>query len=301
VTFSPRSLVALIAFPVAASGLHAGAVDTNQFQVGTLHVECHGDHGTPIILIPGLASGPWAWQATVDHLQNNHLLYVVTLAGFDGTPAPSGKQLIQQANQSLLNLIVTRKIDKPVLVGHSLGGTLSIQFAEQHSDLISGVVSVDGLPIFPGNEQMPPQLRWQMAELTKAQMYGQSPQAFAAGQLDYMRNIGVINEATAKDLARKTALSDPNATASYMAEDLELDLRPSLPHIQVPLLVISPYNAPDFAAQHISEPAKTGYYKSLLKGAPKLHVLSISPSRHFAMFDQPAIFEAILDKYLDSL
>ena len=40
--------------------------------------------------------------------------------------------------------------NKPVIIGHSLGGFLAIRLAEEHSDLISGAVAIDGLPVFAG-------------------------------------------------------------------------------------------------------------------------------------------------------
>ena len=130
--------------PLAATG-----------KVGTLKVERHGNHGQPVILIPGLEGGPWVWERTIRALQKDHVVYAVTLAGFDGVPPPAGGgNLFDQADASLKQLIERRKIDKPVLVGHSLGGTLALRFAGEHPQMISGVVAVDGLPVFPGMERM---------------------------------------------------------------------------------------------------------------------------------------------------
>ncbi|MFS6706498.1 hypothetical protein WHK35_14295, partial [Staphylococcus aureus] len=67
----------------------AGAASTSEpaaGQVGTLKFERHGDHGRQVILIPGLECGPWVWQQTIADLQRNHVVYAVTLAGFDGVP-----------------------------------------------------------------------------------------------------------------------------------------------------------------------------------------------------------------------
>jgi pimeloyl-ACP methyl ester carboxylesterase len=81
-----------------------------------------------------------------------------------------------------------------------------------------------------------------------------------------------------------------------------------LPKISVPLLEISPYNAPDFAAAAarsgqplISEQQKTDYYRQLLAGTPHLTVTSISPSRHFVMLDQPQRFLQVVDDFLSAL
>lgn len=271
------------------------------FQVGTLTVDRYGMDGTPIILIPGLASGAWVWQNSIGLLSKDHVVYVVTYSALNQKSTLRSDNLMSEADQSLLDLILTRNIDMPVLIGHSLGGTLAIEFAEEHSNLISGVVSVDGLPIFPGTELMRTEQRLEMAERLKAQMSKLSAQAFAAQQLSYMRSVGVLDQRQATELAKLSAESNPIATAEFMAEDFQLDLRPNLLHINVRLLVISPYNAADFVARTLSEKNKTRYYEVLLRGTPELEVISISPARHFVMFDQPDTFNQTLEKYLHEL
>ena len=51
----------------------------------------------------------------------------------------------------------------------------------------------------------------------------------------------------------------------------------------------------------VDEAGKTGYYRMLLAGIEQLDVVSISPARHFVMFDQPEKFAAALDRALASM
>ncbi|MCH8619791.1 alpha/beta hydrolase [Undibacterium sp. TS12] len=271
-----------------------------QFQVGSLSVERYGHQGKAIILIPGLASGSWVWQDTIRQLEKNHTLYVVTLAGFDGRPAIEGP-LLEKARQSLLDLIQQQKLIKPMLIGHSMGGTLSIWFAQEHSDLISGVVAVDGLPVLPGTENAPAEQRPALAASFKAQMSAQTTEAFNKQQLQYMRTVGVIDEQLAQASAIRTSKSDPAACASYVSELVTMDLRKDMSKVQVPLLEVSPWHAPDFATRNISLEAKNSYYQSLLQGAPKLKVVGINNARHFVMLDQPKAFAEALNNFLDSV
>lgn len=283
--------------PVDATS--AVSVEPN-FLIGTLLVQRHGERGTPIVLIPGLASGAWVWQDTVRQLQDSHVVYVVTLAGFDGRPAVTG-ELMKQALLSLKGLILTQKLDRPVLIGHSLGGVLSMALAQNEPRLVSGVISIDGLPVFPGTETMPAEQRPAMVKSVTSEMSGLGREQFAAQQLQYMRGIGVIDPAMAERLAKLSSRSDPAATAEYMAETLMIDLRPNLARISVPVLLMSPYNATDGAARNLSEAAKTAYYQSLMAGTPRLEVVSISPARHFAMFDQPGLVREAIAGFLQKL
>lgn len=283
-------------FALALSLLAPAFGGAAKFDAGAVAVEQVSDKGPPVILIPGLASGAWVWKDTAERLRANHAVYLLTLPGFDGRPRDANATL-ETVQRDLLALIESRKIDRPVLVGHSLGGTLSLAFAAQHSDRIAGVVAVDGLPVFPGTERVTGD-RSALGNNMRAQIAGLSPEQFAASQQGYMRQIGSIDENIAKALAEKSGRSDSVATGEFAGQVMELDLRPRLAGIKVPVVEISPFNAPDFAAMGIDENGKTGYYRMLLSGIENLDVVSISPARHFVMFDQPEKFATALDRAL---
>ena len=299
-----RFIVAACALALAGLGTQAArAAEPATLQVGTLAVQKHGTHGQPVILIPGLGSGAWAWAQTVPALAKNHVVYTVTLAGFDGTPAPAGSDYLAQAERSLVRLIGEQHLAKPVLVGHSLGGTLALKLASEQPQLLGAVVAVDGLPVMPMTENLPPAQRNAMAQTIKAQLAAATPAAFRAQQLGYMRSIGTTDPQRAAEYAASSSRSDPKAVAEYMAEDLALDFRAQMKNATLPILEISPYYAPDgkAAAQPYTEAQKAAYWKSLLGAAPHATVVSISPARHFVMLDQPAKFQQALDGFLRSL
>jgi pimeloyl-ACP methyl ester carboxylesterase len=291
------SLALLIAQPLWAAD-HAPTT------VGSLKIEKHGDHGRPIVLIPGLGGGPWVWQNTIDHLEKDHVVYALTLIGFDGTDAPrQGGNLFDLADRSLGDWLQSAHIGKPILVGHSLGATLALRFASEHPELISGVVAVDGLPVFPGMDRMSDEQRKAMASKMQEHMASFTHAQFKMEQLIYMRQTGMIDPEQAEHYAFLNARSDIKATAQYMAEDLASDLRPGLKNATVPILEISPYKASDFSTgpTAMSEQQKVDYYKSLLANAPNAKVVSISPARHFVMLDQPAKFQQTLDDFIKSV
>ena len=288
-----------------ASGLaQAGAVQPGPTTIGTLTVQRHGDHGRPVILIPGLTCGPWEWQSTIAQLEKNHVVYALTLAGFDGVPAPTDSgNLYDRADASLLQLIRQDKIDKPVLVGHSIGGSLALRFAGEHPELVSGVMAVDGLPLFPGMDKVSDQQRAAIATKMADKMAAQTPEQAKAYALTYMQKVGVIDPALAARYALLTERSDNQAAAKYAAADLAFDGRSLLKNAKMPIVEISPYYAADFAAGPLvmSEQQKADYYSSLLANAPQAKVVSISPARHFVMLDQPAKFAKALDDFIAGL
>jgi pimeloyl-ACP methyl ester carboxylesterase len=269
-----------------------------KFEAGALHVQQISDKGPALIFIPGLACGPWTWEQTAARLEGKYSVYLLTLPGFDGRKPVPGATL-DSLSRDLATLIETRKIDKPVLVGHSLGGTLTLVFAAQHSDLIAGVIAVDGLPVFPGTEMMTGD-RSSLAAKARAQLAGLTPAQFAEYQRNYMK-LATIDEAIASSIAERSSLSDAGAAAEFAAQLLLLDLRPQLPAIKVRVVEVSPFYAPDLAHIDVDEAGKTGYYRSLLAGIAQLDVVSISPARHFVMLDQPEKFAAALDRALGTM
>lgn len=278
----------------------ATEVASERFDIGALAVERHRKHGRPLILIPGLASGSWVWQDAIRTFRDDHVLYVVTLPGFDGR-APTAGNMLEEAQQALHQLISSRKLVKPVLVGHSLGGTLALTIAQQHPDLVGGVVSIDGLPVFPGTEDMAPEQRPQLADGIMRRMAGLTPADFANQQQQYMRSIGVVDMARADELAKLTARSDPAATVQYMATVMGQDLRPGLPQITAPVLVLAPFFELDANDPNAGMASKVGYYTELMSGTPRLRVVGIPGARHFAMFDQPQRVTGAIRSFLKSL
>ncbi|HEY5798858.1 MAG TPA: hypothetical protein VIT92_01480, partial [Burkholderiaceae bacterium] len=101
-----RRIAAFLLTVTAAAGAHA-QVET--FRAGAMQVARHGQSGTPVVLLPGLASGAWVWKDTIAQLEKNHVVYVATLAGFDGQ-APAGEHALQEAGKALDVLITDRKL-----------------------------------------------------------------------------------------------------------------------------------------------------------------------------------------------
>jgi pimeloyl-ACP methyl ester carboxylesterase len=291
----------LLAAPlgVSAASLSTAPNAEASFDGGSIQIDRYGK-GDPVVLLPGLTAGTWEWYDTIRHLAPNHTVYAVSLAGFDGRPAAT-PPLFDRFTSDFWSFIATQHVVRPVIVGHSLGGTLAILLGEQHPDRLRGIVALDGMPLFPGMERVTPRQRAEGAQGAATQIAAETHAQLLDYEKAYMRGPGgVLDPDLADQLAELEARSDPPTVAEWLREDLTADLRPDLAKISVPLLEIAPYNAPDImnsAVQYTAD-EKAQYYGTLLAGAPKVQVVSISPARHFAMFDQPRQFFTILDAFL---
>ncbi len=281
--------------------LNALPTATERFEIKGMLVERHGSGPRALILVPGLSSGAWVWQQTVRDFASTNTVYVVTLPGFDGRPAVEGEPF-DNARDALAELIVSRKLVKPVIVGHSIGATLSYALAQQSPERLGGVIGIDGLPVFPRTEDMTPEQRTAMADGVRKQMSSLAGPSFAASQQQYMRSIGMVDIGRADDAAKLSARSDPQAVGAYAGAVMGRDLRPGMNKVTVPVLLLAPYYAPDAPyLGNITKDDKVAYYRALMGETPKLEVEAIDNARHFPMIDQPAATSDAIRQFLKRL
>ena len=294
------ALFSMTPFAARAAALPPDPPRAESFDVGTLHVDRYGS-GDPIVLVPGLASGAWVWNGLIPHLAAKHSVYAVTIAGFAGRPA-AGTTSFAAFENDLTALLDQRHLAKPVVVGHSLGGTLAIDFAETHPDRVRAIVAADGLPIFPGMQQLTQQQREAIGAQMSAGVKTPTHDQLLAFEKGYMASVGVNDAALADQVATLSAQSDSATVVAWLQADLAADLRPNLAKITVPVLEIAPYSpAEGNPAMHFAEAEKGDFYRTLLAGVAKLDVVTIAPSRHFVMLDQPERFQKALDDFLARL
>ncbi|MCU1643969.1 MAG: alpha/beta hydrolase [Nocardia sp.] len=266
--------------------------------VDGMRVEQIGTAGSPVILLPGSLCGPWEWRTTIEALRrHHHTVYAVAFPGFDGAPAPADTHdLIGRYTDEVVKLISTRRLVKPIVIGHSIGGTIALHIAAEHPDLVSGVIAVEGLPVYPGYEDVAEPRRTELADAAagSARM-AQTPDAKLAYARDYLRYVGVIDPALAEQYAPLMARSDFSAAAEYLREDVIADSRAELGGATTPIWEVAPYYQPREQRSFASATDKADYYRNLLAKAPNVTVVPIEPAKHFVMLDQPDVFTETID------
>jgi pimeloyl-ACP methyl ester carboxylesterase len=180
---SPRAAI--------ADPLPQAPQSAESFDIGTIHVERFGSGPRTLVLIPGLGSGTWTWYGTIAHETARYTVYALTLPGFDGRPATQAPSLFAAFDRDFQSLLSTRRIRVPIVVGHSLGGTLAIYEAEQHPKEFQAIVAVDGLPIFPALASASPGDRAAAAGRITASIAGLDQAALLAYDRHFMSTIGI--------------------------------------------------------------------------------------------------------------
>ncbi|GAA4014237.1 alpha/beta fold hydrolase [Sphingomonas swuensis] len=108
-----------------------------------LHVTEQG-HGRPLLLIHGLGAQLRSFaQEMVDELAKDHRVIRVDRPGSGYSPVlPGGSQHLTDQADAIAALIDTMELEKPLLVGHSLGGALSLHVAMRHPDKVGGLALI---------------------------------------------------------------------------------------------------------------------------------------------------------------
>jgi pimeloyl-ACP methyl ester carboxylesterase len=111
-------------------------------QVGKLRIHYieHPGAGTPVVLIHGLPGTAEDWE-DVTPLLAGHRTIAIDRPGFgysSGGYVPFDRQL-----EVIHELLVKLHMARPILVGHSYGGTISLGFAERYPGDVRGLVLVD--------------------------------------------------------------------------------------------------------------------------------------------------------------
>ena len=108
-------------------------------------VKKRGEGSQSLIYIPGFSCSGEVWNETISVFENNYTCYILTMAGFAGVP-PQSDPTFQSWEKGIANFIQQFKIEKPVIIGHSMGGGLAMALAADYPQLISKIVVVDALP-----------------------------------------------------------------------------------------------------------------------------------------------------------
>ena len=276
------------------------------FESTRLHVRVDGEAGPgvrDIILIPGLGSSPEIWQGTVDHLAQaprgeGWRIHRIHSQGFAGAPAEGNAEgaVAAPVAEEIARYIAENELDHPVVVGHSMGGTIGMMLAARHPDAVGRLMVVDMIPFMgamfggPGAtvESVTP-----IADQVYAGMANSPPadyQARAAATVTGMVN----NEQARPAVLADSAASDQKVSPAAYRELIVTDLTPELARITVPTEVLYV----KFNDARMTTEITDGIYQGAFATLPGVDLKRIDDSAHFIMLDQPAAFHAALDAFV---
>lgn len=105
-----------------------------------------GDDGLPLVLIHGTGGAIDWWDDLIPGLSDDRRVIVVDLLGYGGSAKPESGYSIESQAGLLAQVLHRLEIDRAVVVGHSLGGSVATAMGKESPDLVAGVVLIDSSP-----------------------------------------------------------------------------------------------------------------------------------------------------------
>jgi pimeloyl-ACP methyl ester carboxylesterase len=104
-----------------------------------------GGSGRNVVLLTGSGHTAHVYDEFAPLLTDCCHVYGITRRGFGASSRPSSGYDDQRLADDVLRALEEAKIEKPVLIGHSMAGGEMTTLARQHSDRISGLVYLDAI------------------------------------------------------------------------------------------------------------------------------------------------------------
>ncbi|KRD11745.1 alpha/beta hydrolase [Flavobacterium sp. Root901] len=242
-----------------------------------------------IVFIPGFASSGEVWNETKASFEKDFTCYTLTMAGFAGAK-PQPNPSFENWKNEIARYIKDNKIEKPILIGHSMGGGLALAIAADYPELIGKIVIVDALPCLAAltdpsfkskeNNDCSATVN-QMTAMTETQFYDMQKQTMPRLLADVSKLEMVVDWSVKSD--RKTF-------AQMYCDFFNTDLREKIAAVKCPALIL-------LESYFINlKPAIEGQYGKL-KTADFQYA---DKGLHFIMYDDTAWYMKQLNTFLKS-
>lgn len=208
-----------------------------QTQSYPFEVQKTGEGSASIIFIPGFGCSGEVWDQTKANFEKDFSCYTLTMAGFAGVPA-KGDPSFDYWKTSIADFIKDSAIEKPILVGHSMGGVLAMAIAADYPDLMDRIVVVDGLACLQAltNPSFIP-LKDPDCSTMVAQIKGISDDKFYQIQKASIAQM-VADTSMRDEIIAWTVASDREVFARMYCDFWNTDLREKISAIKCPVLVL---------------------------------------------------------------
>lgn len=250
-----------------------------------VHVQYHvyGAGEPTLVFIHGWSGDANYWREQVPEFKQRYTVVTVDLAGHGGTDASRSDWTIAQFGQDVVTALSAVPGQQIILVGHAMGGPVSIEAARKLGSRVIGIVGVEtfnsvGAPA-PSKAQVDALIKPFEADFIGETRRFVTEHLFAPGG----------NRDLANKVAYDMSLSAPRVAIPSLRAVLEYDFTEPLKEVRVPIVAID---------SDLGEPVNEARIRKVL---PKFHATIIPGVGHFPMMEDPARFNAALETEIQAL
>ncbi len=214
---------------------------------GKIHLVERGE-GPPLLLLHGVLLSVATWPYQLRELSQDHRVIVMDQRGHGLSTAGQKGYSLDVLGDDVLTVLRSLKLKNAVIVGHSMGGMVTLNLAARRlrdlSNHCSGMVLVattgDPIVSFPGFRSVV-KVSSPMARLAMSVVAGKNPLG-SRGPLSYLSTRVILGNSPSDDnvdFARALiSAASPKLLSELWAELLSFDVRDSLPEMDIPSLVV---------------------------------------------------------------
>ncbi|GAA0880141.1 alpha/beta hydrolase [Algoriphagus jejuensis] len=269
---------------------------TATVQSQNLEVQVTGS-GPKIVLIPGLASSGKVWDETVSQLSKSYECHVLTLPGFAKNSPIDLSAGFLSTMEGLVSSYIQQQSEPVVLIGHSLGGFLSLKLSQSLPDRIDKAIIVDSYPFYSAafNPAATEENMVEMADQMKKMMLSLSPEQYREQQQATMP-VMTSNPGKLPLAVEWSIESDRNTTAEAMYALMTTDLRDELEEVGTPILVLGAwYSGKNYG---MTEASVKKNFEGQYQLAKNIQIEMAPTAHHFIMWDNPEWFMDQITQFL---
>ncbi|MBK8030248.1 MAG: alpha/beta hydrolase [Anaerolineae bacterium] len=258
---------------------------------GIVHYEAYG-RGRPVLLLHGWMNSWALWRNTIEVLGKDFRLYALDFFGFGDSGAQAEEFSVNNFSLMVDSFMDRMGIVRAPLVGHSMGGTVSLSVAIRQPEKVVKVIVI-GSPI-QGNS-LSPLLKlasyrgWIGLGQTTPILYD----AFQKGFKPFLRAYSYMLAKDGRTLGNMLTTDVAKINATPFFESIgtlrATDLRPRVSELQMPVLGI--YGRKDLIVD-------SGQGKVLKDSLPSSRVEMFDASGHFPMMDETERFHSTVREFL---
>lgn len=239
-----------------------------------VHIQSEGQ-GKPIILVHGFCENNHLWDAIAPSLAKKHCVMRAEMPGF-GTSLLDGetsKVTIEIMAERLHFTLQEEGIDKCILIGHSMGGYLTLAFAEKYPEMLDGF-GLFHSTAYPDTDEKK-ENRLKQAEFVKNNGSAAFVKTIVPGLFAASQDRQALIKTTLERTGQSTPESIINALHAMRNRPERIEV---LKAAQVPVLMIA-------GAEDTLIPAEKISYQSSLP--PRCQFTLLSKSGHMGMVEEP--------------
>ncbi|AZS17248.1 alpha/beta fold hydrolase [Paenibacillus lutimineralis] len=243
--------------------------------------------GQTIVLLHGFCGSSAYWEKLAPLLSREYHIVMPDLRGHGASGAPEGPYTIEQMADDIAVLMEQMGVPKYTLLGHSLGGYITLSLAERYSSRLDGFGLIHSTP-YPDSEEAK-EKRLKAVEKIQAEgihafVDGLVPGLFAPKHLQTMMQD--VNRT--KEIGYLTSSQGAQGAALAMRE--RVDRREVLDQSELPILLVAGENDGVIPLERTFTVEGDGVIKAVIKAAG-----------HMGMYEAPDQLATVISDFMRNL